>query len=171
MISEKNRSKFEFFFNLKAVKDILEYFFNLTIVKAILIIVIIIILAFILNSISSTIPSFANLVLSFIATATALVAINQPTIDKQINSIEYSLYNFYYPLQDYIEGYSILGIEQDKKEIEKIGHYRRLAKEETRIKFESYRNGNYRKEDGINLLPCVIADISHYENRLKKIRK
>jgi hypothetical protein len=70
---------------------------------------------------------------------------------------------------DYIESYSIPGLIRDVKDIECIALYRRLTNEETKIKFEEYRNNNYKKDKGISLLPILRRDIEKYEEELKKL--
>jgi hypothetical protein len=57
-----------------------------------------------------------------------------------------------------------------KRDIEWIALYRRLAIKDTRIKFETYRNGNYRREDSTELLTSVRHDIDYYEKQLKYIK-
>lgn len=56
---------------------------------------------------------------------------------------------------------------QNKKDVEYIAHYRRLAKSDTREEFEKYRNSNYKKENNTQLSVLVKRDIIEYEQKLK----
>jgi hypothetical protein len=109
-----------------------------------------------------------------LALVVAIIAIFMPEKirkkENEIESIERCLYCFYYPAVDYIEGYSIKGMKRNDEDIEHIALYRRLAEEETRKAFEKYRKGNYKKDDGKDILPKLISDINKYEKKLKDLQ-
>lgn len=93
--------------------------------------------------------------MSTIATSTSIVAISIVSIDRRVSIAEKSLYNFYYPLQNYLEGHLIEGMNPDKKDVEQIARYRHLAKSDTMHEFEKYRNGNYKREDSTILFRLI----------------
>lgn len=117
---------------------------------------------------------YYSFVFAIIALFVAILAVNIPETvrkkEKEAELIEKCLYNFYYPLLDYIERYSIEEMAEDKKDVEYIALYRRLAKEETKNRFEEFRNGNYKKDDGVNLLHILKEDVDKYEKRLEDLQ-
>jgi hypothetical protein len=61
---------------------------------------------------------FINVIISIIATSSAIVSISIVAVDRQINSIEKRLYSFYYPLEDHLEAHLIPGMKVSKRDIE-----------------------------------------------------
>jgi hypothetical protein len=115
---------------------------------------------------------YYSLFFAIVALVVAIIAIAPQSSKKkeEIASVEKCLYCFYYPAVDYIERCSIQGMRRDDADIERIALYRRLAKKETRTKFEKYRNGNYKKDDGKRLLNTLNDDIDGYEKELDKLK-